>query len=123
MSLDWTIAELDPAKRAEVFPPDENGLMNDNLHVLIWLTIPTGVCHVTAKNVDEFWLRVNMWQRTIGSGFTRIVEGADPEPFLVENKHVQASIGLRTNAGSLTRAQFLKNLAEAHERVYPLVTR
>lgn len=130
MSLDWdTTAITDPEVN---FPPDEQGRMNDDLHVLIWLTIPTGMHSITDKNVEEFWRRVDIWQNVIGSGFTTVKTG-DPgdfppgtseadrttvTPYKVRKRSALNAVGLRTNANPKTRAAFLKDLFAAHERTF-----
>ena len=122
MSLDFDLTDLDPTKRAEVFPPDEQGKMNDALHVLIWI-LPywgIGVGQITEKNKAEVWTRIDMRQRLVGSGFTKVSDdGESVEPYLLERKHVDAAVGLRINDVTITKAQFLKNLWEAHQRVHP----
>ena len=121
MSLDWDTTRIED--RPTKFPPDENGKMNDNLHVLIWLTMPIGIYDFTEKNIDEVWRRIDIWQNVIGSGFTMTATNADTgevdvAPYQVPKEAVYNAVGLRTNAMSKTRPQFLKDLWEAHERVY-----
>lgn len=67
MSLDFDLSGI--KNRAEVFPPDEQGKMNDTLHVLIWNMMAIDVTEITEKNVDEVWYRTAMWQTLIGPQF------------------------------------------------------
>jgi hypothetical protein len=78
MSLDYDTTRIDEAKRAEVFPPDEAGKMHDALHVLIWITMAIDIGEITEKNVDEFWTRVWIWQKVVGSGFNKAVQVRPP---------------------------------------------
>lgn len=130
MSLNFNTGNI--ADRTVHFPPDEDGKMNDDLHILIWLTMPIGINHFTEKNIEEVWRRVDIWQKVIGSGFTKINIG-DPAhfppdtseaerttaiPYVVSKEAVFHAIGLYTNATAKTRSQFLKDLWEAHTRTY-----
>lgn len=128
MSLDYDLRGLNPEKRAKVFPPDEDGLMNDHLHVLIFMTMNIGISRIHPSNVDEVWRRVDMFQRIYGTGWQR-VERVDPAdesspavatPVTLSPEHIIAAIGLRTNAAPLTPSEFLKNLYDRHPRVFPL---
>lgn len=88
MSLDFDLTRIDDAKRAEVFPPDEAGKMNDALHVLIWITMGIGIGEITEKNVDEFWTRVYIYQRITGSsGFNRAIRVREPQGTCSQSPH------------------------------------
>ena len=128
MSLDWDVTRMED--RLVKFPSDENGQMNDALHVMIWLTIPVGIGHVTEDNVDEWWVRVNLWQQTIGSGFNTVKIGNPGDyppdtseddrtvvtPFLVTKEQAYNAVGLLTNAGPKSKTEFLKDLHAAAHR-------
>ena len=116
MSLDYDLTRLDPVKRAEFFPPDANDLMNDELHVLIWLTIPVGIGDLTEANAEDFWIRADLWQKSIGSGWNRVV-GDDLVPIYVTREQVFAAVGLHTNVSSKTDSVFLKDLYAAKSRM------
>lgn len=148
MSLDFNLTNLDPAKRAEVFPPDAQGKMNDALHILIFITMAVDIGDITDKNVNEFWTRVWLWQKIVGSGFNKAVQVREPQgicaasdtphvkdtgpgpcvdwkqtddglewqPFLLERRHIEAAIGLHTNVGKTTSAQFMTKVYEVAER-------
>lgn len=135
MSLDWDVTRL--VDKEVHFPPDENGKMNDALHVLIWMTISVGIGEITESNRDTFWVRTNLWQTAIGSGFNRAVpepytlvinsdgsastevndEGhARWEPFLLTKDDVYNAVGLKTNASRDPKTTFLNRLWDAANR-------
>lgn len=117
MSLDWSTERLDEEARAKHFPPDDAGRMSDALHTLIWATIPVGVGEITAKNADDFWHRLDLWQKGIGAQFQVRNNIRSPwVPLLVTKEQVHAAIGLHTNAASKTKSRFLKDLYDTHAR-------
>lgn len=81
MSLDFDTTKI--KDRAVNFPPDENGKMNDTLHVLIWNAMAIDVGSITEANVDEVWWRTDMWQRLIGAGFTKLSTEGDRAELLI----------------------------------------
>lgn len=116
MSLDFDTTNIDPDDRAYHFPADPGGSMHHDLHVLIWMTIPVGINKVTEANVEEFWTRVDIWQRVIGSGFNRSTDDG-LVPYVVSKEAVFAAVGLSTNASHKSKTTFLKDLYTAHGRV------
>jgi hypothetical protein len=64
MSLDYDLSCIE--NRAENFPADENGLMNDKMHSLIWGCISTGIGKITEQNADEWFKRYAMITRIYG---------------------------------------------------------
>lgn len=132
MSLDFDLTRLDEAKRAEVFPPDEDGKMHNALHTLIWATMPVGIGAITSQNAEGFWHRMDIWQKAIGPQFqvwtpnpmgaaafppgTPESDMGEWKPLYITKEQVFAAIGLHTNASPKTKTQFLKDLYETHER-------
>lgn len=132
MSLDYDLTRI---KDREVnFPPDEQGKMNDALHVLIWNTMAIDIGEITESNVDEVWYRTDMWQRLVGPQFTHWVPAEHPyvlvinsdgsasidmpnltdpgewQPFLLTKEDIVNAIGLKTNVAMSTRHQFIKKV-------------
>jgi hypothetical protein len=101
--------------RTEHFPPTEDGLMNDRLHSLTWFLLAVGQGQIKEKNVDEVWVRVQLWQKAVGPMFSRFEVGKDPEPIVVTKDDVVNAIGLHTNVSNLSRTAFLKKLWDAVE--------
>jgi hypothetical protein len=120
MSLDFDTSRI---KDREVhFPADEQGKMNDALHVLIWNSLAIDIGRITEKNVDEVWYRTDMWQRLIGAQFNKWVpvgfggtnedgsEAGSWQPFLLTREDIVNAVGLHTNVSNSTRHQFIKKV-------------
>lgn len=103
MSLDWSL--VDVRDRSVNFPPDEDGLMNDHVHNVIWWSIPVGIDRITEENADLFWQRMTLW---LGA-----CEYDGPRP---SRTQVHQLIGLSTNVGRRTDEDFARVLRETHER-------
>ena len=130
MSLDYDTTAI--KNRPEVFPPDEQGKMNDTLHVLIWNALAIDVGAITENNVDEVWWRTDFWQKVIGPQFRtyvapppyKVVVNSDGsgnleptteadgtwEPFFLTREDIVNAIGLATNVSTSTRHQFVKKV-------------
>jgi len=104
MALTWDLTQVQD--RSVNFPPDEDGLMNDTVHLTIWWTIPVGIGHITAANADLFYERVMAWCEVTGD--------SDLAP---TREQVHQLIGLHTNAAPRTDAEFAKVIEmEAHRQ-------
>jgi hypothetical protein len=133
MSLDYDMTRI---KDREVhFPPDEQGRMNDILHVLIWNSMAIDIGEITEANVDEVWFRTDVWQRLIGTQFNKWVPAPHPYslvlnedgsasvnmydddepngewvPFELTYDDIVHAVGLRTNVPNSTRYQFIRKV-------------
>lgn len=128
MSLDYDLRNME--NREERFPAEENGDLNAKVQSLIWLTIPVGMEEITNANIKDFWIRADLWQKTMGAQFSRAVVGEPAhfppgtsdgdrtrwEPIYVTREDVENAVGLHTNASRKTKTQFLRDLYEAHDR-------
>jgi len=63
------------------------------------------------KNMDEFWTRVNIYQRTLGPLASR---GGDngPEDVYVTEEQAKSLVGLRINISPVSNAAFNKKIME-----------
>jgi len=75
---------------------------------LIFATMFTGINTITEKNVEEFFLRIYMWEKSFGA-----LRFSNGEPKFFTLKEIVPFIGLKTNASPLTKAQFKNNLARS----------
>lgn len=110
MSLDYDLTEITDKKVK--FPPDAAGMMNDDLHVLIWTTIQVGINHITENNYREFAARMNYAVKLNGPFYNRIDDDGQPVPIVFDAPRVRDAIGLRTNVSPETRNQFVKRQQE-----------
>lgn len=113
MSLDWDVRELDADAKARSFPPDENGLMDDKLHSLIWLTIPVKIGHLTDDNAEEFYRRMVTWGRVSGFDYEKHIT--------LEN--VKDAVGLRTNVIDESREVFLDGIKRYLDRDMEMIAK
>lgn len=86
---------------------------------LIWHTMGLGLGRITEQNVEEFWLRLQLYEKL--HGYTVYDAKAKPRPLTWEE--VTAHIGLRTNASTLTRGTWVRKLTndfmrEAERRLF-----
>lgn len=111
MSLNWDVTEIEGFKDLIYEKVSEN---SKELRVrrlaesLIFATLFTGINSITEKNVQEFFLRIYMWEKCFGA--LRFVDG---EPKFFDLGEIVPFTGLRTNATPLTKAQFKNNLARS----------
>lgn len=74
---------------------------------IVWATLVIGVSEITAKNYQQVFERLSLYQRITGP----LLEYADDVKVYVTLEDVQAFIGLSTNAGRMTDAEWLKHAA------------
>jgi hypothetical protein len=105
MSLRWQIPQV---------PALESGLFQ----AIIFATMVVDLGTITEKNADEFYRRVNLWQRHV-EPFARQFTGERPEPYYFTREDIRQCIGLRTNVLDRTGARWAKRLLEAIEETTP----
>jgi hypothetical protein len=94
-------------------PLEERTMMSLATESLIWyLGLSIGIPKITEKNWEEVALRVALYEKVIGSCIYKFVEGKGRVKIPITKEDVQRHIGLDTNGITLTKAQFLKKLAE-----------
>ena len=76
----------------------------------MWATFAVGINHITEKNADEFFKRTKMVERVSGAYRMKCGEGNKIEGVFMTREEVSDLIGLRTNASSKTKTQFLAHL-------------
>lgn len=111
MALNWNIIKCSNHKSLQT--EDEWPITN----ALIWATMSVGIRDITEENIPEFYARLRVWEDIAGP----MLWGKDEETGkLVERKievdDLRKRIGLHTNASSMTRAEWRKNLASYLDR-------
>jgi len=87
--------------------------MNPITQVLIFTTISTGISDITEKNVDEYYIRLQMYDQANGAGLLIDSEGKGRG---LTYQEVKDHVGLKTNASPLTKAQYAKRISESLRR-------
>jgi hypothetical protein len=102
MALHWNVSACAESARSE------EGWTLTN--ALIWATMFIGINRITEKNVEEFYGRLSTYEQLF-SPLTYIACGDHAEKNYTTFDQLKARIGLSTNATTLTRVKFVKNLA------------
>ena len=122
MSLDWSIKEVKQYNRLyRKLEKGEEGFsetevmkrLRQHPDRIIWYTMIIGMRDITDKNWEQFYERVRIWERVVGSNYYRTVRGKHKEVFITKDE-VKRMIGLSTNASLYTPKQFQKHLFEAY---------
>ena len=111
MALTWNIGNCNDHKSLQT--EDEWPITN----ALIWATMSVGIRDITEKTIPEFYARLSVWEKIVGP----MLYGKDEETGKLEERGVEVAdlvkrIGLHTNASSMTRAEWRKNLAAYFDR-------
>jgi hypothetical protein len=84
-------------------------------NALIFGTMPIGMNSITKDNWQEFYNRLNFWERTVGPQLWRGDIPQDDPRNRITPLEVYMHIGLGTNASNKTQAQFLKDCFAAFQ--------
>lgn len=101
MSLRWNVGDV---KDYETLHEDDAQWVITE--ALIWATMPLGMNRITQKNWAEFYARLSMWQGLYGNNLVFL----NMEPYRITADDVKRRIGLGTNASTLPRTTFMKNM-------------
>lgn len=102
MALNWNVEKCDNYKT--LVNEDEWAVTN----ALIWATMAVGIREITKANFQKFYDRVHEIETTRGSWLRM-----NGKPSYIKLADVKKRIGLYTNAGTFTDAQFRRNQARA----------
>lgn len=97
MSLDWYVGDIENFEELCYVETDEGRRLSQLTDGLIWATMHIGMPDITEKNWKEFYARI------------RLDYGDNKWP---DAEDVKAHIGLSTNATSISRHKWLKELME-----------
>ena len=111
MALNWNLSNCEDHKSLQT--DDEWPITN----ALIWATMSVGIRDITEKTIPEFYARLSVWEKIVGP----LLYGKDEETGKLEERGIEVAdlvkrIGLHTNASSMTRAEWRKNLASYFDR-------
>lgn len=112
MALTWDISKIENYEELLVDAPADMGpevrdkVLGGLTNCLIWMTMATGLdkgWELTEEYVPEMYARIKLLEKLGGPLLT---QGSDPYWITVED--IQRHVGLQTNAGTKTRAEFIK---------------
>lgn len=105
MSLNWNLSKI---ANHETLAWTKDGTMNPRTEALIWSTLALDMGEISAKNVDEFWHRLDLYQHAVGP----LMENAQG-PVYFTRDDVVAHTGLKVNVTTKSRSAWhtrLKNI-------------
>src|SRR5574338_219821 len=102
MSLNFDLRKIPDAVKTD---PRDSTKLNPITEALIWSSMSIDLGEITAKNVDEWMLRLALSDKLFG---TMLHKDREPRPFT--RAEVEAHIGLRTNVSTKNRAYFTKRV-------------
>ena len=110
MALHWNITNCKDS--ASLQTAEEWPITN----ALIWQTMSVGIRDITEKTIPEFYARLSVWESIVGPMFYEDYENGKTTERGVTLDDLRKRIGLHTNASSMTRAEWRKNLAAYLDR-------
>jgi len=105
MALNWDLGNIENFK--SVCRNDDESLREET-ELLIFYTMHLGINSITESNVKKFTLRFRMFEVLHGMSKWRNVNGERINA--ISDTLIKNHIGLKTNASSLSDAQFNKNM-------------
>jgi len=100
--------ELGNIWKWEMMCLNKDETIREETNTLIFYTINLGINIITKTNVDKFILRLRMYEVLHGMTKWRTVNGERINA--ISDTLIRNHIGLKTNASSLSDAQFNKNM-------------
>lgn len=111
MALHWDIREVKRGNK--LYHRNEEGKkgkMKQLYETIILATIMVGIPNITEKNYEKFYNRLHFLETMNGAFFYEKKYGK-LIPRYITKEEVKNMVGLKTNATSWTRSQFLKHKA------------
>lgn len=114
MSLDWSITKVKDWKAISL--AEENGIEGRKTEKLVWACMAVDLPGITAKNVDEFFFRVELLEKLRGAFLAyNIRDESAPGGWRTEERpmtraDIERRIGLTTNVASKPRGAWLKKV-------------
>ena len=100
MSLNWNITNVENWKKKQ-----KSKKKSANLNALIWATLIIGVGNITKKNYKKFYARLTAYEHLHGAFMYK-----GDKPYYITLEDVEEWIGLHTNAGDCSAAEFERRL-------------
>lgn len=108
MSLNWNLTKV---KELDKLHEDDN--WSGIIDMMIWATMMVDMGDITEKNWQEFAARIYLHQKMWGAMLAQTdKETGKREDFFITPFHVKRLIGLSTNVGTKTNAQWLKRMGK-----------
>lgn len=109
MSLNWNVSKIENWEDVcKVKKKDGTEKWNPVTETIVFATMFTGIPEITAKNHEEFFKRIHMFEKVNGALLQEFPEGGgQPTPVFLTHRDVKDHIGLYTNASKKTRPSFL----------------
>lgn len=106
MSLNWDVSKIENNKEVCFTGEGENRCLDPVTNTLIWYTLCLGIGEISEKTVDEFYIRMNLFDR-LSTGPMHW-EAAGYRSITLEE--LRQHIGLHTNVGrGETRNKWFKH--------------
>ena len=105
MALNWDLGDIENFKSV---CRNEDESLREETELLIFYTMNLGMGLITQNNVDKFILRLRMYEVMYGMAKWWNVNGQRVN--VISDTLIRKHIGLRTNASSISDAQFNKNM-------------
>ncbi len=112
MPLHWDIGNIKDYKTVCFTGEGDDARLKTVTSTLINLTMNLGINDWTDKNIDEVLLRLRMYESIYG----KLVYNMDTGDNSLTNEVVRQHVGLFTNGGSFSFAEFKKHCIKAMER-------
>ena len=108
MALNWDLNKVQDWKQLFHEKDEfENSKMKFVHERILMHTMAVGMRTITEKNWEQFYARVQMWEKIWGAGYY----SDDMRPIYTKEEDVKRMIGLWTNAGEFSKTEFLKRLS------------
>ena len=112
MPLHWSIEDIKDYKTVCFDGEGDEARLKTVTSTLVNLTMALGINDWTDKNIDEVLLRIRMYESIYG----KLVYKVDTGENSLTNEVIRQHVGLSTNGGSFSFAQFKKYCIKAMER-------
>ena len=111
MPLNWSIKNC---KDWETLKSDDEWPVTN---ALIWVSMSVGLSEITEENLPEYYARLAMWQDLAGDlGHVKDATTGKWKSGRITQSDLRKRIGLSTNASTMTRTQWRKNLNQYIDR-------
>jgi hypothetical protein len=107
MPLNWDVRDV----KNDDFLWGANEIMTPKATALIWSTLVADIGSITEANAEEFYRRLNLYQRNVGRIIGPLLTFTG-SPELLTYDDVKSMIGLKTNVSTKTAKQWNKRFKD-----------
>ena len=111
MSLNWDLTEIEDSDGLFEERADGERYLDAVTNCFIWTSLVTGLgphWKLDDTFAPEFYARIKLLEK-VGGSLLNSTDGETVTPYWITWDDVKRRIGLKTNAGTKTRAQFIKS--------------